>query len=175
MDIGRIIRHTVIGILGCGWGVACGAADPGEVGTAEPAPSAEETAQSAAAVGPGGTCFTDCNTTSDCAKSCTINAAQLVTTTCGAFGVCRPPCNYQPQTAPQFCGIDYDAHIWGVRLEKLSEVLYRAPGQSYCPDKYIQSVFQHTDCVGVFSQGGVVNCCTNAWGAECALLAPRCH
>jgi hypothetical protein len=78
-------------------------------------------------------------------------------------------------TAPQLCAIDVDAHIWGVRLEKTTETLYRAAGQSYCPDKWMQTIIDRADCLAAFTQGAVVNCCLNNYGSACALLQSRCH
>jgi hypothetical protein len=100
-------------------------------------------------------------------------------TTCGNWGTCNPcasvSCNYQPTAPYAACGIDFDGHIWGTRLEGTEGTWLRdANGNtSCCPDKFVTRVFKRTDCVGVWGSTSAFQCCLEKIGGACYSLVPN--
>lgn len=102
-------------------------------------------------------------------------------TTCGEWGTCNPcasvSCNYQPAMPFQNCGIDFDQHVWGTRLElQAGTWMTDANGNSACcPAKYVTRVVARHDCRLVWGDVGSWECCLGWLGYNCHdLIPPRC-
>lgn len=102
-------------------------------------------------------CEWDCNEQAPCDLAC-VREDYSERTTCGAFGICDAPpaCAYVPITSWTFCHIDYDDHYFWYSLEMEREALHAdANGNSACPQKWIQEVFDEETCWG----GDPLDCC----------------